>query len=399
MEIKVLLIGTDEQVQNMSRVVKSSDISIVGTVKNEAMVLDEIGRKLPDIVMICYEMGSMVIRICQQIYLLRPRSVIVLLTDNLTPEILQKSIQAGVHYFLPYTSTSDKIVPQIKAVHTKESTRLLAMENTSNVARKSCVIMVLGTKGGIGKTTFAVNLAIKLTKLKRKVALLDFDMQFGDASTYLGIESKDTLAELLQEQAYPTIDIIRKYITMHKSGVNLLCAPGSPEFADGISAPQIDKVISTLRTYYDYIILDTTSSFNEINLTCIDVSNIIMFVSGVDISSLKNTKKGLSLLESLQAKEKVKIIINKEAQLGINIADIEKTLGYPVFFSIPYDFKISMTALNKGVPFAMEYSSNPLNKGYEMLASTIDGKSYDKTSESNTKLKFLDNIKNIWRRK
>ena len=273
---------------------------------------------------------------------------------------------------LPDGMISEDFSQALKAILVNESTRIVSLENTSGEQNKSRVIMVYGAKDGIGKTAFAVNLAIALTQAKQKVAILDLDLQYGDVNVFFGLESKTTISELLQEQTSPNIDLIRKHMIIHSSGVNILCAPRSPEFADGISGAQVEKVIAAMRSYFDYVILDTPPLFNDINVSCIDASSAIIYLTGCDISALRNSRKGLYLLQALTRKEKIRLVM-VEGEMKSSV--IENTLELPVYAVIPYEYKTVTTSLNLGRPAVASAPASKYSKAIKGVSALVNSDS------------------------
>ncbi|HEY4537867.1 MAG TPA: P-loop NTPase, partial [Erysipelothrix sp.] len=327
---------------------------------------EEITKKKIDVLLISSQNETTMLRVCQQVYLLRPRTIPIVIAESYSPEMLHKVMQTGVHNILPLALSSEKMQAQIEFIVQNEKSRLSALETSNNQNRMSKVITVFSSKGGIGKTTFAANLAVSLAQTGQKVALLDFDLEFGDIDTVLRIKSEETISDLIQEMSVATVDTIRKYMTVHSSGVNVLAAPNSPEYADNLSSGQVDKIISTLRNHYDYLIIDTTSSFKEINLTCFDASSEVMYLTSTDISSISRTKKGLIILESLIGREKIKLIVSDQKPSRINVKNISSALDYQVWKTIPHDEKLIVESINLGKPYVL---SDP----HSGLAKAVNG--------------------------
>ncbi len=373
MEVKVLVFANDQVSKRLIMMMQDDNIKVVGRTADENSVLDAITKTKPDIVLLSSSNKTLLLRVCQQVYLLRPRSIPVVVTEEYTPEFIHKVVQTGVHYVLPMQLDPETLVSQLKGIQSNESTRMNALENTGSSNWKSKVITVFSTKGGLGKTTVATNLAVKLAQRKRKVAILDFNVEFGDVGSFMRVDSKNTLASLLEEQPSLNADTIRKYMSVHSSGVNILQAPTSPEYAANISSQGVEKIISSLRTYYDYLIIDTAVGFNPINLSCFDSSSEVIYVTGMDLASLKNTKKGLVILNSLIGEEKVRLVVGSEEPSRVKLRDIGKALETPIFHSLPYDQKIALEAINIGKPAVMESPMSKLAKSYEELAAKLDG--------------------------
>jgi pilus assembly protein CpaE len=152
----------------------------------------------------------------------------------------------------------------------------------------------------------------------------------------------------------PNIDSVRSYMVVHSSGVHVLCAPKSPEYADVVSAERIQSLLRLLRSYYDYVIIDTPPTFDDVTITAIEASSTVLFVTGLDISILKNSKLSISLLNSLQQKDKVRIVVNRAVEINtVTLSDVQAVIGCPIWAKIPSDYKIAVSALNRGVPFVL----------------------------------------------
>lgn len=372
MEVRVLIFADEATSQKLYTMLKDDDIRIVYRLYDENEVLDQISKTRPDIVLISSNNINLLLRVCQQVYLLRPRSTPVVIIDDYNQEIIGKIIQTGVNYILPLQIDNYTLVAQLKGIYTNESTRLMALESSSITNWKSKVITVFSSKGGVGCTTVATNLAIKLAQKKRKVAILDFDIEFGEVAFIMRVETRNTIAELLQEQPSPNADTIRKYMVVHSSGVNVLAAPSSPEYVEHISVSQTEKIISAIRTHYDYVIIDTNVGFSGINLSCFDASSMILYVTGMDLATLRRTKMGLSILNSLIGNEKVHLLVGKEEPSRVKIRDVSKALEFPLWKSIPFDQKLALEAINQGRPMVLESPLSKVSRVYQDIANEID---------------------------
>jgi len=371
-KIKVLLLGIPEKCSQIKTQIKDEEISIVGYVVDENQVLNEINRTMPDLILIT-DTSPMALRSCQQIYLLRPRSVPIVLSDLENSDLMYKILQSGVHYILPETIEPINLIAELKGIYSNESNRILALENTGAKSSKSKVIMVFGPKAGVGKTTLAVNLSIKLAQKNNKVVILDYDFQSGDVGSLLGMNPRNTILELIQEQSNPNVDTIRQFLSLHLSGVNFLPNPHSPEYGASITARQAESIIAALRVYYDYVIVDAVSGFDDTSASCIDCASSVLFVTGKDVPALHNAKKSLEVLAELTDKQKIRLIVGKCCGYGISDNDVSRVLGIPVWGSIPYDEKAAVAAANQGQPLVLSYPKSKICKEISNMAERLEG--------------------------
>lgn len=385
MKIKILLFGEKESCVQVQRLLmQDEDFSIVGMIHDDRKILDAIDNFRAEIVLIT-EVSAMTLRVCQQVYLLRPRAIPVILNESLESSDVGRIMQTGVHYILTYDMDALTFSSEIKSIYHNESNRFLAMENTNATSSKARVITVFGAKDGLGKTTLAVNLAVALAKKKNKVVLLDYDFQFGDLTSYLGQYPKNSILELVQEQGNPNADLIRQFLTLHESGVSFLPAPHSPEYAGSVTVEQAERIISSLRVYYDYVIIDCPSGFDNLSTTCLDCASMILFLSARDIPGLRDAKKSLAVLLALVQEEKVKLLMGKSSDSSaksIRDTDIFRVLGQPVWKTIPYDEKSALLAANQGKPAVLNDRHTKLCRAIISVANEIDGTSSPELEEA-----------------
>ena len=374
MKIKVLLISKMERnIEALRSKIEDEEIIIIGDSVGGAQALDKIENTSPDIIIMTLGAGDTdVLNLAERIILHRPKTFVILVADSLDVEIMQEAVKVGCHNLIEFPSTSKEFSEYIKSVYHNESIRIKSLSNKDTLVWASRVITVFGAKGGLGKSTIAANLAVKLAEKRKKVALVDLDLQFGDLNIFLDLEPKDTIVELVQDVVTPNIDSVRSYMSVHSSGVHVLCAPRSPEYAELVSADKVQSLLSLLRTYYDYVIVDTSPSFTDVTITAIESSSMLFFVTGLDISILRNSKLSVSLLESLQQTDKIKLIVNRAVDMNsITINDVQKIIGYPIWAKLPSDYKVAVNALNRGVPFVTGAPNSKLSASISGLTEIL----------------------------
>lgn len=374
MKISVVLISKLESTLNaMRRMIKDEEITVIGDSPGGVQALDKIENISPDIVIMTLGAEDLdVLNLAERIILHKPRTFVILLTENLNLNVIESALKVGAHNVTEFPASEKKFAEYIKSVYNDETTRINSLTERQSISWMSRVITVFGSKGGIGKTTIATNLAVKLAENRKKVALIDLDLQFGDVHTFMDIEPKETISELVQEVYIPNIDSVRSYMVVHPSGVHVLCAPKSPEYAEVISPEKVQSLLSLIRAYYDYVIIDTPSTFNDTTVTAIESASIVLFVTGLDVSILKNSKLSFSLLESLQQKDKVRILVNRAVETNsITMGDVQKIIGCPIWAKIPSDYKIAVSALNRGVPFVIGAPHSKLSQSISEVAGLL----------------------------
>ena len=231
-----------------------------------------------------------------------------------------------------------------------------------------------GAKGGVGTTTIAINAAIALHGLGRRVCLVDGNLQFGDHRVFLdlGLDRK-SIVDLVSA---PTIDqeLVRSIVITHDSGVDLLLAPPSPEAADLVSAGHLHQILELLSGMYDYVIVDIDKRLEDRNLMVLDIAETIFAVMTADLSCLKNVRLLLETINHLGYEQsKLKLVLNRSnAYTGISIKSAEGALRRPVEFQIVNEYRGAISALNTGAPFMISKGDSVLGRSLADFAKRVE---------------------------
>ena len=384
MKINVLLLSKlESSINSIRSMISDEEIAVIGEATTGSGALNTIENLSPDIIIMTLgEFDTDTLSLAERIILQRPRAHVILLAESMNVDILQSAIRIGAHNVTGFPTSQKEFGEYIKSVYHNETQRINSLNQNQSLSWMSRVVTVFGAKGGLGKTTLAVNLAVKLAENNKKVALVDLDLQFGDTHIFLDIDPTDTISELFQESSNFNIDSVNSYMTVHSCGIHVLCSPKSPEYAELISPEKIQSLLSLLRTYYDFVIIDTPPLFSDVTMMALESASTILFVTGLDISILKNSKIGLNLLDSLQQTDKIRLIINRAVDMGsIKVSDVQKILGYPIWARLPSDYKVAVTALNRGVPFVISSPGSTLSQSVGNVANLL------LHGESDTRLK------------
>lgn len=246
------------------------------------------------------------------------------------------------------------------------------------------IISICSSKGGVGKTVIATNFAVCLAKKKHKVALIDGSFQFGNIHLLLNMYPIVNIKDLVER--IDTIDGTKftSYMSKHISDVYVLPAPLKPEQADLISAEAIEKMCKLLVKQYDYIVVDVETGLSECSLSFIENSNMIVTVTDLEMSTLKNTKSLISIFNKLGLKDKVKILVNRSNMKSLlKLRDIPEILDERKTLSIPNNFKIVSKSINVGIPFVMQYRKSSITKAlYNIVSEIIDELKRGENNES-----------------
>ncbi|MEA4890542.1 MAG: AAA family ATPase [Clostridiaceae bacterium] len=363
---KVLAVadGEDIRLELRRRLARENDLALVGIAGMDADVLSKIKGYAPHVVLLVQEDEiAGIMEIAQRIYQSFPGCAIVLLTpkQDLDIQLVKNAMQVGIRQVVD-ASGLDRLQECLVQAAIFEQGR------TAETGRDPRVVAVYGGKGGSGKTTVAVNLAAALAQSGHRTTFIDLCLNFGDAALLLNLTAKDTIADLVQEKISFTIDDIKSFSMQHASGVSMLCAPASPEFAEYVTSKHVEMLINVMRPYYDFIIIDLPGDLSECTLAAMENSDDILLISRTDIGNLRAAKLVLGILTTLQQQDKVQIVINADHKSIITHKDFERVLERPVNYIVPEDVRTARLSQERGSPFVLDMPRTPIAKGIQRIA-------------------------------
>ena len=238
----------------------------------------------------------------------------------------------------------------------------------------SPMIVVLGPKGGTGKTITAANLAVSLANSGYKVTVVDLDLQFGDVGLALGLKPDKTVYDLVKAGGALDSDKIEAYLVKHESGARVLMAPTRPDHAGVIRTEFLRDVYANLRASNDFVIVDTPPGFTPEVIASIDSSSGVVLVGMLDTLSLKNTKLGLDTLELMgYPSDRIRLVLNRaDSRVGITQEDVVQVIGRTPDVMVPSDREIPRS-VNEGMPIVAAKSHSNTAKAFNRLASMYNG--------------------------
>lgn len=379
MPIKILIADDlTETRENIKRLLYfEKDMMVVGEAADGEEAIRETEKLNPDILLMDINMPVMDgITATEKISLKYPKTAIIIVSVQGEQEYLKKSMVAGAREYMVKPFSSDELVNTIRRVYDFEQKRRIQLAEPAVVKQLQSdpqIVAVFSTKGGVGKTTIAVNLAVSLAEATRKrVVIVDLDLQFGDVAIMLNVIPKRTITELIQDLNQMDADLLEGYLVTHPTGVKVLPCPTRPEYAELITGSHIEKILGILKQNYDYIVIDTAPFFNETILSALDLSHQILLIAALDLPTIKNVKLGLEVMDSLHLKGKARLVLNRSSDdIGIKCEDMEENLGLKVKAHIPSDGRTVISSVNKGSPFVISNPNTKVSAGIKELAGMI----------------------------
>jgi pilus assembly protein CpaE len=295
------------------------------------------------------------------------RPVVILLTGPANG-FVRRAFEAGADDILTLPESPDTITFALqKAMARKQGAAVGTGVATSPM------IVVLGPKGGTGKTVTTANLSVGLASAGHKVAIVDLDLQFGDVGLSLGLSPEKTIYDLAKAGGSVDADKLDAYLAKHESGVRVLMAPTRPDHAGMIGTEFLREVYIALRSSHEFVIVDTPPGFTPEVIASIDSSSHVCVVGTLDSLSLKNTKLGLDTLSLMgYSPDRTRIVLNRaDSRVGITQDDVLAVLGRVPDVMVPSDREVARS-VNEGTPIVLSRERSEAAAAFRQLATLYD---------------------------
>jgi pilus assembly protein CpaE len=386
--IKVLIVDDiPETRDHLSKLLGfEADVEVVGAAPGGPEAIQMAASVKPDVVLMDINMPGMDgITATEKLAAEVPGAAVIMMSVQGEADYLRRSMLAGAREFLVKPFSSDELTASIRQVWSREKDKqsryapvVAAPEPKSNGSGEpASVVAVFSPKGGVGRTTISVNLAVAAAQDGKRVALVDGSFQFGDVGVLLNLNPRNkSIADLAAElQAGEQYDSLDGFLVAHSSGVKVLLAPPTPEQAELVNPVAVKQVLEALRNDHDLVVVDCPSSFNETTLAVLDEADMILTLLTLEITSVKNMRLFLEVCEQLgYGPEKIRLVLNRaDSTLGIRVADVEHSIGRKVDHTIVSDGRSVVYALNRGVPFFLSNREAQVSQDIERLAKAVTG--------------------------
>jgi len=386
--IKVLIVDDiPETRDHLSRLLGlEREIDVAGTAGSGEEAIQVAMELRPDVIVMDINMPGMDGVAAAEIISQRlPTSPIIMMSVHGEAEQLKRAISAGAREFLIKPFSGDEFSESIRRVYEREVGR--SVQLAAEIAQAPAptkltdegdhqVIAVFSPKGGAGRTTIATNLAVAIHReTGARVCLVDANLQFGDVGVLLNLNPKNQSIIDAVERGEPDGDVVDSVVIDHSTGIRVLLAPPAPEGADLVTPPYLRKILEHLRATHDYVIVDLPAGLTDHSLGVMDLADTIVVLTALEITTIKNVRLFLEVADQLEYnRSKIRLVVNRaDTAQGIRIADVEASIRRPIDATIVSDGRLSVLAVNRGVPFVVSHPESVLTRDVISLAKLLAG--------------------------
>jgi len=303
-----------------------------------------------------------------------PDAEVILVSADATPDCFRRAMRLGVRDMIPverpWQEIFDALLAAIDAVTAKAG--IEEAPATDGETARGRVVTVFSTKGGVGKSVIACNMATALAKAGTDVILVDLDLQFGDQGIMLDLKPERTIFDAVQNYDRLDVEMLSGYLMRHDSGLRVLLAPLHPEDADAITAGRIGSIIGMLRQLAAVVVVDTAAAFDDMVLAAIDASDVVYAVATMDVASIKNTRVSLQKLEQLGYDGgRIRLVINRaDSKVWLDANEVQHSISAELLGKIPSD-RLVPRSVNRGIPVVVDAPRSAVARSLVGLAEKI----------------------------
>jgi pilus assembly protein CpaE len=309
--------------------------------------------------------------LCERIDAHHPE-ICVILVATPDADTFQLALRAGARDVVNPEAPVEEIRSAFeRARATAERRRTNVAATVSAKATPARIIAVVSAKGGAGKTAISTNLGVGLAMQRPgRVVIVDLDVQFGDVGHALRLLPEQTLTDIVTQTGEPDATVVKASLTNHPSGLFVLSAPESPAEAEDVRPNQIARIIEILADEFEYVILDTPAGLDEITLTATESATDLLLVCGTDVASIRSMRKEVEAFDQIGLTlQRRHFALNRaDARVGLEIRDIEGTVGLEVDVQIPSSRTVPLS-MNQGSPILESQPRSPVARAYGELVN------------------------------
>ncbi len=333
---------------------------------------DVIAQTKPDVGVLALDSDpNKTISLVERVSKEHPECVLLVVSASNDGQLILRAIRSGAREFLTLPLAKDELEAALSRVS-------LQKFGASDSKRTSCeVIAIAGATGGVGCTSVASNMGCILAgEPGRSVALLDLDLALGDADVFLNVIPDYTLADVVQNVSRLDIQLLKKSLTKHSSGLYLLPRPVELHDTAAITAESLRKVIGLLKASFTHLIVDLSKGYSEVDMSIMEAASKVLLVTQLDLPCLRNVVRLLMSFDEIDGlKQKVEIVVNRAGLDSgqISLKKAKETIGREIYALLPNDYRTMVSVRNNGVPLVTQAPKAAITMAMREMVGKLTG--------------------------
>jgi len=359
--------GNDQLHRQAVRLEADGTIDFGSVTTDPIELLEAVGAQRPDLVVA--DLGvdpDGVLDVLDKLPTPRPRLLVIGPQHQSGP--ILRAMRMGVREYFDAPPSEDDLRRAIARIGAE-----LAPAAEPAAAHPARVVAVMGTKGGAGATVVACQLAAILRNGGARTAVVDLNLPLGDVALYFDVQPAYTLANIAGESARLDATFLRTLLQGRPNGVQILAAPSRAEEAELVRGAHVERVLELLRADFDWVILDLSRTWGEPTVRALDLADMILLVTLMDVPTLHHTRQHIDLLERLgHTGRRIRLIANRHGSTdAVTDKDVAEFLDREPDFRIPNDHQTTLAAVNRGCSVVELAPRSGLARAYAELTRNL----------------------------
>lgn len=366
--LRLVVFNTDEDFGPIlrSELLAFDGVKIVAEVDEPALLAEAVQRFPVDLLVVHLDpFPEQILEVIKELLGQRNDLPCFAISDSQDGAIILAAMRAGFREFLTKPLQRDDLEASIS--------KLMAQKPAKR--QHGQLVSVIGTVGGVGSTTLAVNTAVELAQQKvGRVVLVDMDFRFGQVATFLDLQPNFTVADLCDTPEQLDPRMIEKAVVKHSTGVEVLARPHQFGQAEQITAAHAASVVSALQEFYDFVVIDGPMRFDSGGRVVLEMSDIVLLILQLIVPSVRNADR---ILQELGRQgfnlDRLKLVCNRIGHNNgsLEVEQVEATLNQKMYACITDDWQAASTAINMGEPLCMAAARSRARQDIEALARRL----------------------------
>lgn len=372
---RVVLIGADTLLEHQARILLGDEVVTLAPASSDVLVTRLIWLdRRPELIvfgpMMPTQLSLTLARTLRDL-----ADVLALVSDD--PEIVPAASAAGITEYLGHDPELEHVDALFDAARERVArVRGVADSRRADQTRRTPgrIVVVASPKGGVGKTTVAVNLAVALAEAEpSQVVIVDLDLQFGDVATLLGIQPRHSTVDALSKAAARDEFVLGTFLHEHADGFFVLPAPESPSAADRVDPKRVGHLLRQLAARFRHVIVDTSPGLGEVALAAIEQASALVTIVGPDVTSVRGARKSLETLRELHLLPASSPVVmnNVEPRSGMSPVDAAAVIGVPVDVVVPRSRAV-LRGGNLGIPVLLSTPRDAASRALREVGRRLD---------------------------
>lgn len=300
----------------------------------------------------------------------RPALGVILLRQRVESAVLSQALRSGMREVVD----ARDLTGVAEAAHRAHAVAAAMLESHGDVEELPTgrLLTVFSTKGGVGKSLVATNMAVALADLGRKVCLVDLDVDNGDVAIMLQLTPAHQLNDLAAFGGVIDEGAAASLLTEHSPGLSVVAAPVHVDSPDRATPDAVGLLLERLKSMFDLVVVDTSGAFDDFALCALDVTDILLLVGTLDIPALKGLKLAAGTLDLLNfPREKWRFVLNRaDSKVGLSEKEFQDTLGIVADCRLTTSRDV-LAAVNRGEALVRVNPGHPNSKALTGLAAGL----------------------------